>query len=486
MEETNVDYSKKWLIMLSVACGVFLSTLDGSIVNIALNTLVVEMDKPLAVVEWVVLAYMLTIATLMLSIGRLADMIGKKRIYLAGLAIFTIGSGLCSQAPNVYWLIGFRVVQAVGAAMVMALGTAIVTEAFPSRERGKAMGIMGLIVSIGIIAGPTIGGLLLQSLTWHWLFYVNLPVGVIGVIMVATFVPYYRPQHKERFDFAGAGTLFACMALLLLSLSIVQLEGFSNPIVYILFALGALMLAWFIRIESRAEEPMIDLKMFTNRLFTINLVTGSLTFIAGAGTTLLMPFFLQNVLGYDPQKTGLLLIVAPMAIAVMAPLSGALSDRMGSRLITTIGLMVTAFGYILVTGISATTSSFEYILRYLPIGIGLGIFQSPNNSAVMGSAPRERLGVASGLLSLTRVIGQMTGIAILGAIYNTTVLQSSGGIIVEGNIQAPIPAQMSGLHAALFFAVGVMLVALGFSVWALIQVTRSKKAERVSITSNIE
>jgi EmrB/QacA subfamily drug resistance transporter len=486
MEEITIDYSKKWLVMLSVACGVFLSTLDGSIVNIALNTLVIEMDKPLAVVEWVVLAYMLTIATLMLSVGRLADMIGKKRIYLAGLAIFTLGSGLCGLSPDVYWLIGFRVLQAVGASMVMALGTAIVTEAFPSNERGKAMGIMGLMVSIGIIAGPTIGGILLQSLSWHWLFYVNLPVGVIGVILVAVFVPYRRPQHKQRFDFAGAGTLFACMALLLLSLSIIQLEGFSHPTAYFLFAAGAGMLVWFIRIEQRAEQPMIDLNMFTNRMFTINLVTGCLTFIAGAGTTLLMPFFLQNVLGYDPQKTGLMLIVAPMAIAIMAPLSGALSDRMGSRLITTIGLTITAFGYILVSGISATTSAWEYILRYLPIGIGLGIFQSPNNSAVMGSAPKERLGVASGLLALTRVIGQMTGIAILGAVYNTIVLQQSGGIVVEGNVQAPIPAQMVGLHAALLFAVVVLLTSLGFSVWALIQVTRAKKAQRASITSNIE
>ncbi len=486
MEEITVDYSKKWLIMLSVACGVFLSTLDASIVNIALNTLVIEMDKPLAVVEWVVLAYMLTIATLMLSMGRLADMIGKKRIYLAGLAIFTVGSGLCGLSPNVYWLIGFRVVQAIGAAMVMALGMAIVTEAFPSNERGKAIGIMGLMVSIGIIAGPTIGGLLLKSLSWHWLFYVNLPVGMIGVIMVAVFVPYYRPQHKQRFDFAGAGTLFACMALLLLSLSIIQLQGFSNPIAYVLFAAGAAMLAWFIRIETRAQQPMIDLKMFANRMFTINLVTGSLTFIAGAGTTLLMPFFLQNVLGYDPQKTGLLLIVAPMAIAIIAPISGALSDRMGSRLITTIGLSITAFGYILVSGISATTSAWEYILRYLPIGIGMGIFQSPNNSAVMGSAPKERLGVASGLLALTRVIGQMIGIAILGAVYNTTVLQQSGGIVAEGSVQAPIAAQMDGLHAALAFAVVVLFLSLGFSIWALIQVTRDKRAEQVSITSNIE
>jgi EmrB/QacA subfamily drug resistance transporter len=475
MNNNAIDYSKKWFVMLAVACGVLLCTVDGSIVNIALNTLVIEMGKPLAVVEWVVLAYMLTIATLMLSIGRLADMIGKKKIFLAGLAIFTLGSVLCGLAPTIYWLIVFRVVQAIGAAMVMALGTAIVTEAFPPAERGKALGIIGTVVSIGVIAGPTIGGLILQSLSWHWLFFVNLPVGVIGLVMVAAFVPNLRPEGRQRFDFIGAGTLFFAMASLLYGLSLVQLSGFSNPIVYITFGLGIFMLAAFIYVELNVVEPMIDLRLFKSRLFSINLITGALTFLAGAGTMLLIPFYLQNVLGYDPQKTGLLLIVSPLAVAVTAPLSGALSDRMGSRLITTIGLIITAIGYLLLTGITSTTSTLEYILRFLPIGIGIGTFQSPNNSAVMGSAPRERLGVASGLLSLTRVVGQMAGIAVLGAIYNTVVLRASGGVVAEGNVQAPIPAQMAGIHAALLSALSFLVLAVAFSVWALVQAGRTRK-----------
>jgi EmrB/QacA subfamily drug resistance transporter len=486
MENNFIDYSKKWFVMLAVGCGVLLCTVDGSIVNIALNTLVREMGKPLAVVEWVVLAYMLTIATLMLSVGRLADMIGKKNIFLVGLAVFTAGSVLCGLAPTIYWLIVFRIFQAIGAAMVMALGTAIVTEAFPAQERGKALGIIGTVVSVGVIAGPTIGGLILQSLSWHWLFFVNLPVGVIGLAMVAAFVPNLRPEGRQRFDFIGAGTLFFSMASLLFGLSLVQLDGFSDPMVYVIFGLGILMLATFIYVELKVEQPMIDLRLFRSRMFSINLITGALSFIANAGTILLIPFYLQNVLGYDPQKTGLLLIVSPLAIAVVAPLSGALSDRMGSRLITTIGLVICALGFVLLTGISETTSAWGYILRYLPIGIGMGIFQSPNNSAVMGSAPRERLGVASGLLSLTRVIGQMTGIAVLGAIYNTVVLRATGGLIVEGDVQAPISAQIAGMHAALVCAVGIMLAAVAFSVWALVQVTKTKKQEQTELTPEAE
>lgn len=477
MENTSIDYSKKWLVMSAVASGVFLSTIDGSIVNIALNTLEIELNKPLAVVEWVVLGYMLTIATLILSVGRLADMVGKKKLYVAGLAIFTIGSGLCGLAPTVYWLIGFRVFQAVGAAMIMALGTAIVTEAFPDRERGKAMGIIGLLVSIGVIAGPTLGGIILQSLSWHWLFFVNLPVGLIGLVLVFRFVPARKPVGKQSFDYWGAATLFVSMASFLLSLSVIQLSGFKNPMAYVLLGLWLAALAVFIRIEYQTPEPMIDLRMFLNRLFSINLITGSLTFVAGAGTVLLMPFYLQNVLGYDPQKTGLLLAVDSLAMAIVAPISGALSDRMGSRLITTVGLVIAALGYLAVSTINANTSAIGYILRFLPVGIGMGTFQSPNNSAVMGSAPKERLGVASGLLSLTRVVGQTAGIAILGALWEVRVVFYSAGVLVVDATQAPINAQVSGLNDALLFTVMIMVVSVGFSLWALLQATRTKKAE---------
>ena len=208
----------KWMVLISVAMGVFLATIDGSIVNIGLNTLVNDLHQPLALVEWVVLAYMLTIATLMLTVGRLSDMIGKKKLYLAGIIIFTIGSGLCGIAPSVYWLIGFRVLQAVGAVLVMAIGMAIVTENFPPQERGKALGVMGTMVSLGIITGPTLGGLILQSLTWHWLFFVNLPVGLIGVFMVIRFIPNDTTRSQQKFDFAGAGVMFIFMSSLLFAL----------------------------------------------------------------------------------------------------------------------------------------------------------------------------------------------------------------------------------------------------------------------------
>lgn len=467
VELPNTDYSHKWLILVSVGMGVFLATIDGSIVNIGINTLVKELNQPLAVVEWVVLAYMLTISTLMLSIGRLGDMIGKKSLYIAGLITFTIGSTLCGLSNSIYWLIAFRVLQALGAAMIMALGTALVTETFPASERGKALGIMGTLVSIGIIAGPTIGGLILESLSWHWLFFVNIPIGIIGVIMVKRYVPANRPGQKQLFDFPGATALFLALASFLFALSLGQHSAFQNPLSFVLFGLFVIMVALFIRIELRSAQPMINLTLFKNRLFSVNLVTGLLTFIASAGTMFIIPLYLQNILHYSPRLTGLMMAITPVTVALVAPLAGALSDRIGTRLITSIGLGMILIGNIAVSTLGAQTTILGYLLRFIPLGIGIGMFQSPNNSAVMGSVARQNLGIASGLLNLTRTIGQTTGIALLGAFWESRVAALLGGAPLADVTSAPVAAQVTGLQQTILLAVSLVSVALILSLWAL-------------------
>ena len=466
----------KWLVLLSVGLGVFLATIDGSIVNIGLNTLVQDLRQPLVVVEWVVLAYMLTLSTLMVSIGRLGDMLGKKGIYLAGIAIFTLGSTLCGLAPNAFWLIAFRVLQGVGAAMTMALGNAIVMEVFPPQERGKALGIMGTIVSLGIITGPTLGGLILESLTWHWLFFVNLPVGIIGVLMVMKFVPRSQPGPKQHFDYAGAAALFICLAAFLLALTLGQHGGFERLGVFVIFSISALALLAFIRIEMAVDEPMIDLSLFKNVLFSINLLTGFMLFVSTAGILLILPLYLQNILGYSPRPAGLLMAVTPLVIAVVAPLSGNLSDRLGSRPISTLGLLVLASAYLGVATLNEDTTALGYLVRFVPVGLGVGLFQSPNNSAVMGSVPRAQLGVASGLLSLTRTIGQTSGIAISSAIWESRVAFYAGGVIPGGVTHAPAALQVAGLQDTVRAAAFVLAAAFLISLWALAQFIRARRA----------
>jgi len=470
----SVNYAKKWYVLSAVGMGVFLATIDGSIVNVSLPTMEKSFQTDFALVQWVVLAYLLTVTTLMLGIGRLADIYGKKPIYTVGFVIFTIGSVLCGLSPSIYPLIGFRVLQAIGAAMIMALGMAIVTEAFPPSERGRALGISGTIVSVGIAVGPTLGGIIVQNLSWHWIFFVNLPIGIIGTFMVIRYVPNFKPPGGQRFDYWGALTLCVSLLALLVALTLGQRNGFGDSIVLILIGAFLLSLVTFIVIELRMEQPMIDLRLFRSSLFSVSLTTGFIIFICLAGSLLLMPFYIQNVLGYDPQKTGLLMATVPVALGIIAPISGELSDRFGSRPITVAGLAVLTVGFLAVSSLDAETTTLGYILRFLPVGLGMGIFQSPNNSAIMGAAPRDRLGIASGMLAVTRTLGQTTGIAVLGALWAGQVFKHAGGLLTEGATAAPVAAQVFALRDTFVIVSILIFIALLLSIWGLAEEKKQK------------
>ncbi len=477
-----IDYGRKWLVMLAVGAGILLTTIDGTIVNVALPTLVRDLNTNFATVQWVVLAYLLALATLMLSIGRLGDMIGKKPIYNGGFVVFTAGSMLCGLAPSIYWLIGFRVVQAVGGAMMLALALAIITEAFPPAERGKAMGISSGIISVGIVLGPTLGGLIIEASSWNWIFFVNLPVGILGAFLVHRFVPSFKPAGGQRFDYWGAVTLFLSLLSLLLALTVGQQIGFDDRRILLLFAGFVLFLFLFVLIEWRSSQPMIDLRLFRNRLFSINLVTGLFTFVAIAGTVILLPFYLEIVLGYNTREVGLLMAAVPVILGVVAPISGALSDRFGTRPITALGLFILLIGYYAMRGLSQQTTAIGFILRLMPVGIGMGVFQSPNNSAIMGSVPRERLGIASGLLSITRTLGQTTGIALLGALWAGRVIALSTRPLPGGATTASAGAQIAALRDTFWATVILMALGLGLSLWGLAQERRLGRAATSTLT----
>jgi EmrB/QacA subfamily drug resistance transporter len=365
--------------------------------------------------------------------------------------------------------------QALGAAMIMALGMAITTEAFPPSERGRALGTSGTIVSVGIAVGPTLGGLIVKNLSWHWIFFVNLPVGILGTWMVVRFVPAFRPPGGQRFDYWGALTLCVSLLSLLVALTLGQRLGFGDRTVLILAGMFVLFLGTFIFIELRMEQPMIDLRLFRRGLFSVSLATGFMIFICLAGTTVLMPFYAENVLGYDPQQTGLLMATVPVALGIIAPVSGSLSDRFGSRPITVAGLAVLAAGFLAVSSLDAETTALEYVLYFLPIGLGIGMFQSPNNSAIMGAAPRERLGVASGMLAVTRTLGQTTGIAVLGALWAGQVFSYLGEVLPGGATSAPAEAQVYGLKITFVIVSVVIFAALLLSIWGL----REERKQRI-------
>ncbi|MEJ2746637.1 MAG: MFS transporter [Anaerolineae bacterium] len=478
--EANIDYSRKWLVMTAVAAGTLLTTIDGNIVNVALPTLVRELNSDFATIQWVILAYLLALATILLGLGRLGDMIGKKLIYTAGFVIFTTGSVLCGLSPSVYWLIGFRVLQGIGGAMLLSLSMAIVTEAFPPQERGRALGINGTFVSVGIVAGPTLGGLILSVTTWHWIFLVNLPIGIIGTILSIRYIPAPQSRENQQFDYGGAVTMFVSLLGLLLALTVGQQRGFGDTAVLILFVVFILFLALFIIAENRAAQPMVDLRLFGNKLFSINLITGFATFVAISGTTLLTPFYLENILGFSTSYIGVLMAVVPLFLGVVSPLSGILSDRFGTRPITVIGLVVLALGYWAMSTLNQQTTGLGFVLRMLPVGIGMGVFQSPNNSAVMGSVPRKRLGIASGLLAISRTLGQTAGVALMGALWAGRTMIYEGAVLAGGATEGTAVSQISGLHDTFLFTILLMLASLVLAIWALAKEKELRPIEQSS------
>lgn len=465
---TEIDYRMKWYVMAAVAMGIFLSTIDSSIVNLALPTLVRELHTDFPTVQWVILGYLLGLTALMLSVGRLADIRGKKPLYVAGFVIFTIGSVLCGLSPTIYALILFRIVQSIGAAMILALGSAIVTENFPPEERGRALGISGTAVSLGIVIGPTLGGLLINAASWRWIFFVNLPVGIIGTLMAIRYIPAIKPRGGQRFDIWGSLTLVAGLLCLLLALTWGQNIGFSENRILGLFSGSLIFFLAFLYIEAHIEDPIIDLSLFLNEKFSVGLITGFITFFVIAGIILLMPFYLENVLGYDTRQVGLMLAVVPIAMGIIAPIAGSISDRVGTRPITVVGLIILLIGYVGLSTLRLNTTPLQYILLFLPIGLGMGIFQSPNNSAIMGSAPQERLGVVSGMLAITRTMGQTMGIALLGALWASRVLFYEGGMLEAGATEASSLSQVGGLSDTMWVVVVLIFLAFLIGLMSLV------------------
>lgn len=447
--------------MLAIGLGVFMGALEMSIVNISLPTLVEQLHTKFVTVQWVVLSYALVITSTMLGAARLGDMYEKKRVYNLGMIIFTIGSLLCGLSPNIGWLIGFRVIQGCGAVITQALGAAIIVETFPSYERGRALGIVGSVASTGISLGPAIGGLIIGWIGWRWIFLINVPIGIIAFWAAVRFLVARPPQQvNQSFDSAGALILLIALCCFALAMTIGQNQGFRNSLVLALFIISFLEMGSFLIVEERVKHPTVDLSLFRNLSLNLALMTGFFAAIPLSGV-FLMPFFLQLVKHYSPQQVGLIMMITPAAVGLISPLSGMLSDHLNTRginpqRISIVGLLVIGGGCLAISTLTPDTGTLGYLLRMCPIGIGFGLFISPNNSAVMGAASPERLGVASGLMSLTRNLGQTLGMPIMGAIFTSTLLRSAGLSKIIDITSIPPHALANGLANAYF--IGAVLI----------------------------
>jgi EmrB/QacA subfamily drug resistance transporter len=463
----KIQSNHKWLAMLGIGLGVLMATIDSSIVNISLPTLVEYFDTTFATIQWVILSYVLILTSFMLGAARLGDIYGKKKMYSIGLWLFIVGSLLCGTSKDVGWLIRFRALQGVGATMMQALGIAIITEVFPVSERGRALGIMGSIISVGIAMGPPLGGLLIGLYSWNAIFLVNIPLGLLTVFVVYRYVPSSDiGKSAEKFDIIGAVALLVTLTSYALGLTIGQQSGFNSSSAQGLLIVAVFGLGFFIIIEKQKKQPMIKLSLFRNILMSINLLMGFLVFLPLAGM-FIMPFFLEVVKQYPITQVGLMMMVTPVSMGLVAPLAGGLSDRFGSRGISLIGLVLIATGCFLVSTLSVDSTPIGYILRLIPFGIGLGMFMSPNNSAIMGAAPREHMGVVSGLLALSRTLGQTSGLPLMGSIFTSLVLLAGKLPAGTDATTASPQAVVAGINGTYRSAAWMILAATALAVVAL-------------------
>lgn len=462
----------KWWVLLAIGISTFMSALDGSVVNTALPVISVFFNADVSSIEWVVTIYLLVLSGLLLSFGRLGDLRGHKTVFISGFGIFIISSALCGFAPSLVWLILFRAVQALGAAMLSANSPAILTKSFPGSQRGQALGLQATMTYLGLTVGPTLGGWLTDQFSWRAIFYINVPVGLAALWLGLRYIPadaYLREARaaSERFDLTGAGLFIVGLIMLLLGLNQGHAQGWvSLPILGSLSA-ALIILAVFVAYERRVSHPMLDLALFKNRLFSISVISAILNYICLFSILFLMPFYLIQGRGLTPTQAGLLLSVQPVAMAIVAPLSGTLSDRIGVRLLTSLGMALLAIGIFMQSRFGPQTLTAHMAAGLAITGLGTGIFISPNNSALMGSAPRHRQGIAAGILATSRNVGMVLGIGLAGAIF-TTVLAQHG----EGNtLTMPSPLMFQAFRASFTTAAGI--AALG----ALISLVRSKENE---------
>lgn len=453
---------KTGLMLFSVALGTFMSALDASVVNIAAPVIRDYFGVTLGTVQWVVTAYLIVVSSELLFFGRLSDIYGQKRVYITGFVIFTAGSALCSLSHSVGILIAFRVFQAVGAGMMFSTNSAIITHNVDERRRGRAFSINVMAVAIALSTGPVLGGALTGALGWQSIFYINVPVGVIGTALAVKFIPADSRKRSAPLDIPGSVLIFAALFLILLPLD--QLSaGISVYAVVAMLLGGALLIVIFLRHETKTNEPLLAMGLFRIRVLSASLAAAMLNYTAQNIMIFLVPFYLQSLRLFSPAKAGLLYIPMPLTMLLVAPAAGYISDRFDTRVLSSAGMAVMAAGLFMLSFLGAATPLWYIVLSMIVTGLGCGMFQTPNNSAIMNSAPASSRGVASGMLATARNIGMVIGVGLSGALFSVFSGAAGNSASLTG-MAVDEPSFTSGLHMTFIIASVVALAAMAASL----------------------
>ncbi|HET7043621.1 MAG TPA: MFS transporter [Gaiellaceae bacterium] len=438
---------KKWWTLAAVAVGLFMIMLDNTVVNVALPSIQRSLHMNIAQLEWIVTAYALTFAAFMLTGGKLADLIGRRRIFVIGLVIFTLSSLVCGLAPTSSWLIGARAAQGIGAAMMNPATLSIITATFPPRQRGLAIGIWAGVSAMALAIGPLVGGLLTEHVNWNWVFYINVPIGVVGIVVSYLFIEESRDtSHEQRLDLPGLVTSGAGLFAFTYALIESNQYGWTSPRILAAFVAAFVLLSLFVLLERRQRLPMLDLSLFRNGTFTGANTATLFVGLAMFGVFFYVSLFMQQVLLYSPVEAGATFLPMTILVILVAPAAGKISDRFGSRWLVGIGLTLVAGSLLVYARLDASSGFWDILPGLILGGFGMAMTMTPTTAAAMGSVPVDKAGVGSAVLNSMRQVGGSLGIAIMGAV----VAHVMSGQLAGGH---PRPeAFTAGFHDALHLA----------------------------------
>lgn len=412
-------YTKSKFILYTIMIGAFMSMFDSGVVNVGLPVMASQFKVGINSVQWVTSIYLLVMSALLPILGSVADNFGRRKIYNLGYFVISVFTLLCGFSVNLPMLIVMRVLQAVGGAMVMANGMAIVTENYPPNQRGRNIGLLATTMAIGSIAGPPLGGLAIGLWGWHSVFFLTFIVSIAGFAASYFSIPHDKKEKNGqfRFDYLGSILLILAIVTFIYGFSNAGTFGWSNPLIYGSVAIFIVSLIVFILYERKRQYPVMNLSLFKNWIFSSSVIASLISFITMYSPTVLIPFYFQKVLGYSTGKSGLYMMAFPIAMALISPFSGALSDKIGAVILTSTGLVINGIALILLANATLNTPVILILIYLALMGLSLGFFQSPNNSCIMGSVPKNKLGAANGITQLVKNLGMVIGIAFSTALF---------------------------------------------------------------------
>ncbi|MCL4496473.1 MAG: MFS transporter [Firmicutes bacterium] len=469
----------KWWALSATSLGMFMAMVNGTTLLVALPTLirVLHMSSLLAI--WVMLAYMVTQTILVLTVGRFSDMYGRKRWYVAGFALFTAASLAAGFSPNGQTLLVIRAIQAVGGSLVMGNATAIVADAFPREQLGLALGINSIVIALGQISGPILGGLLVSWINWHWVFWFNVPVGVIGTVWSwRQLRDITKPQRNQSIDYWGNFTYMLSLLGILIAITWGGIRGWSSPVVYTALVTGGLGFYVFLRWERVVSQPLLKLQLFRNRAFAMGNLSNFFIAVGRGAIILLFIFYFQGARGENALQAGISVIPMAVAMGITAPISGWLADRMGARILATVGAAVMTVSLLGFSFSISLTTPYAVIAGWLVVaGIGNGLFNSPNTSAIMGTVGPEQRGIAAGTRTMLLNTGNVFSVGTVLALVAATVPPSVMLAIFSGEPTAVNAQALSHFIHGLDLAFGFMaLMAVASAVLSALRGQESKRA----------